>query len=259
MFTFPVGHHKKHSTGGSLPTLPVTSGLLAWYLADFGVTNSSGVTAWADQSGNSHDWSLDTTEKPQVLASYQNSLPVIRTQNFGDDARIQRLTTSPFLSGTQAADFFVVIKAGGIGADTYPWQWSDFSDESGFIGHYAYSNDAGTQVYDTLGANTRYGAINLSFIPALAFHVLHYSVASGSGGVTFYADNISYGLQPGTAFWNSAFKLFNFPNAKILAGAYFGYKVQFDGYLGELIIYNRNLNSTERTNTYNYLKTRWGL
>jgi hypothetical protein len=33
----------------------------------------------------------------------------------------------------------------------------------------------------------------------------------------------------------------------------------FRGYIGEVVIYDKALNSTERTNVYNFLKAKWGL
>ena len=59
-------------------TIPMT-GLWAWYDAALGVTGTSTVTAWADQSGNARTLTATGGQEPALDLSVINSLPAIST------------------------------------------------------------------------------------------------------------------------------------------------------------------------------------
>lgn len=49
--------------------LPITANLAAWYAADKGITIATGVSAWADQSGNGNTLAQATTTKQPVFSA----------------------------------------------------------------------------------------------------------------------------------------------------------------------------------------------
>ncbi len=105
---------------GNLPDPPVWEQVL-WLKADTGVTSSGGVvTAWADQSGNGLDASLDAGDPTLETGSFNNGdKPVVRFD--GDDALLLYDNTDPNsdpnLGNPLGLSSFSVYVVGKISAD----------------------------------------------------------------------------------------------------------------------------------------------
>ncbi len=87
---YPVAGSRfgSHPEGGSAsPTTPLTIlGSLAWWVrADLGITIGTGVSAWADQSGNGVNFTQGTgTAQPALVASAINGQPAVQADGAGD-------------------------------------------------------------------------------------------------------------------------------------------------------------------------------
>jgi hypothetical protein len=71
--------------------------LWGWYKADAGVTGTTSVTAWDDQSGNGNNLAATTGQEPVLVTSGLNSKPTIK-QNSSFNARMATAIDFPDLS-----------------------------------------------------------------------------------------------------------------------------------------------------------------
>jgi hypothetical protein len=107
-------------------------GLLLWLRSDKGVTSGSGVSAWADQSGNGYNATQSTSGKqPLLTASEFGTIPGVVFDGIDDFLEIDSSIVSYFNSPTKAftiaivyrllADITVGVRQNifSLGGDTY--------------------------------------------------------------------------------------------------------------------------------------------
>lgn len=236
-----------NTTASISNSLPVVSGLQHWIKSDAGVTvdGSNNVVTWADQSGNGNNWAQNAGTV-QLISNAQNGLPVVRSGTAGSP---NNLSTSAFIFGTQEAEVFVIIKANTISSDTN-YAWSGFGNDGSLLNHYGYTG--GTEIYEVFGNSIRQGpnTVPNSGNALRAYGI--YNVSSGTGANNYIlrlnGTQIDIARTGNPAWHNTTFWLF--------AGI-FNQSFQFQGDIGEVIIYDHVLTSGDRTSIYNYLQNRW--
>jgi hypothetical protein len=233
--------------GSNCPTsnevLPPLAGLAQWNKADVGVTvdGSNNVLSWADQSGNGRNWGVGSGSV-QWVSNAQNGLPVVRaagTSNY--------LTTAAYFTGAQEAEVFVVIKSNKPDTDVN-YAWGGFGNDGGVINHYPWY---ASTIYETFGHASRQGGIAVANNgdATRAYGIYNVSAGTGASNYVLRLNGTELGAVSGSPAWHaSTFYLFSY---------WFNQNFQWLGDIGELLVYDHVLSSTDRNAVYAYLKQRW--
>jgi len=232
-------------TSGWSPSITITaasfsptdlSSLSIWLKADAGVTASgSNVTAWADQSGNGNN--ATAYSNPQLVASALNSKPVI---SFDGTTSYASFPIS--LSAETSRTIFIVGKYNNLSRG-----------QEGLIAlGFGESFDLGYVFREAETGNTYYYTPGQIAAPTLT-SVANYHIATInhiSGGSSAMGINGTFG--------NTGEISLSQINQGLIA------KRNNDGEYGsvniaEIIIYNRELNSTEQGQVQSYLNTKYAI
>lgn len=249
----------------SSPTMP-TDGLINWVKADAGVAfdpvHTTEVMTWSDQSGNGTNWqiksAIDPIARPKiyVVNNAQNGLPALQSyKNLAGSLQWSRtgspqssyMTQPAFISGSTAAEVFVVLKSNKSAGDVN-YAWGGFGSESYLLNHYPY----GYNIYESFGLpnGQRTPGYSVSGSSVTNFGIYNVSVASGSNNHVVRLNGSVIGTWTASSVsWNSTFYLFS--------GIFDQAGYQWEGEIGEMLIYSRVLSSAERSIVHNYLKGRW--
>lgn len=124
------------------PWTPAQLSPQLWVKSDTGITIATGVSDWADQSGNSnHLTQVTGTRQPTVVAAALNGLDGIQFDGTSD------LMNSPAFARTAPSTVFLVMRQ-----DT--WTANDFVFESGTAGSFSmFQRTATPNVAMTSGVN----------------------------------------------------------------------------------------------------------
>lgn len=223
------------------------SGLILWL--DASETSSltlsgSNVTTWADLSGEGNDATQsDANKKPVYNATGLNSKPTVNFQFGADGSTADVLELPDLLTGLTSGEIFFVLKAqadpGGSGSQ------GNLLNFDG-IGSAVYYPFIDGNAYLNFLSNARKSTGN----PTLALttaHILDMRSAANS----WTADiNITQHYTTGTNTVATT--------ATPYLGGY-GTANTFDGYISEVLLFNRALTAAERTQIKNYLKAKWSL
>lgn len=208
---------------------PVT-GVTVWYKADQGVTlNGSTVSAWLDQSGNGYDVIQATaTNQPTYSANYLNGKPVLTFDGSNDYLRMA--TGSVTITD---ATYFIVYKR-------------NVDNNQGVLSYTAAGTYLAWQYVDQFGCGGNY-------YPGSPMVNQTWYVRAGQGlnstGKSKLYSNGVFLNQPTT----SDFGWSPFNQVGVLGGSY------TNGWLAEVLIYNRCLTDAEMTENFNYLNSKWGV
>lgn len=104
LFVFPFFSYSQVAPGG------VPSGIALWYKADAGVTTSTGVSVWADQSGNIRHLLQGTTSAQPVYNTASNLInfqPTIGFDGTNDFLQHLSLEETATVSNNQSSQFIV--------------------------------------------------------------------------------------------------------------------------------------------------------
>lgn len=218
-------------------------GLTLWLKADVGAYTDAGITLatdgqtvqqWNDQSGNRTLATQATpSARPTFKTSVQNGLPVIRNVK----ANGTDLSIGGALTALTAAEVFIVLASPSTSVSNGLWTMGTGGD----TGFYYFSDG---NIYDSFGSNVRYGPITPVASP-LGFHELNITAQAGSW-VLRQDQNVLSTQGTNTVAWA----------ATGLIGASSAAAGSDD--IGEIIVYNRALLASERTQIHNYLRSRWG-
>lgn len=233
------------SPGQAAP--PVTSGLTLQLDATVGVeTNASGVTAWRDQSGLTHDALQGTaSDEPSLVSNGINGLPSLGFDGTNDRLLISSLVQATMITVSNYTTFSV-WKAVAIDTDSGQGWANDaiFMDGGGgFFGLAVRSTGPKLQAYNWHGNNAVAETPFTLGTPVLAttMHVTNYLYSSVYGG--------------GSASVSS-------PNTQAPSDA--GLRIgegnssqYFNGQIAEILIYNRVLSPSEVTSVQSYLNAKW--
>lgn len=104
--------------------------LWAWYDAAVGVTGTTAITAWADQSGNGRNLGLVSAgQEPELVASAVNGLPAVST--YGLSGTRQMTTSVDFADLTAGGTIFLVAAQDSVGSSTD--NFGTFLGAGGFV------------------------------------------------------------------------------------------------------------------------------
>jgi len=229
------------------------SGLQLRLESDVGVTvTGSGVSTWADQSGNSNDFTQTVdADRPPLATNVINGLPVVR----GDGVSDHLVNTSgPIVAGSATKTIFMVVDPKTIGGGTLFMDGQRNNPPSGDDGRFQRFTPSLARVIDDTGNTT------FADMTANEFHAWIYSQTA--------ADIDSYTLQrdddtpltpsasasniPTVAGVSSIFAIMDDAITPV-AGNY--YAADF----AALLIYSPALSSANIQNVFNYLANKYAL
>lgn len=226
--------------------------LIAWYRSDLGISQSSGVSLWQDQSGNGNDASQSTTsQKPTLVtgAVHNSILPAILFDGTDD-----RLTmNSGYSDLTSGVDIFVVFKPTS----------SSGNRTSITVGNASNADSVTVQTNNTdttLVAynNTTSSSVSTSNNPIAvgSYQVLEqWFQPGGSNGTGTILVN---GVQKAQAT-NLVSTLRNVSRANNSIGMSIATSDFFHGEIAEIIFYKTKLSDTKRASVQSYLLSKYGL
>lgn len=220
------------------------SGCLLWLRGDLGITlNGANVSGWADQSGNGNNASQGTAvSQPPFATNAVNGLPAIQ-----GDGSSRFMTTSAFSIGGSTSMFTAVQPLATTQAG-----YARILEQDNASTYYL-GTTVGGNAYKFIAANNtspfgtaETGAVQLA--PSIVSAT--YSQASGVGTIYYNganAINYTFGSSPSG---NLALYLMR----KDSAAASF-----WNGYLAEVVVYNRSLAAGELSRVHRYLGARYNV
>ena len=222
----------------SLPTVSGT--LLQWY--DFSdttslTTSSGNITAVTDKSGNSR--SLSPSGTVPYLTSGINGL---NTANFNNNGYLA--IANPVTFSTKTAHMFAVASIPSGGPRTSNTVFIGATVSSGGMGYGAYSN---ATAQNFLNPGIAWGSNTGSNIPTNTPFQINGSINSGNYSLRKNRVDDGTGSLSGTI--SNPTNCIGQQEANNLSYAY----------VGEVIIYNGPLSTTDRNTIENYLNAKWGV
>lgn len=245
--------------GGGGGDLPYTTGLWAhykrqtgWWQDTAGTTaasaNADPIRRWDDSSGNGRNATQGGASSlvPAVDTAGPNGLSVVRFSVV--DPSAGNYWTLPDMTALTAAEMFVVIKlANDPPAAAARTGFHCLSADGTNSTHFPWTD--GT-IYDSFGTNSRKSTVNPT--PALTSW-RRYNVYSGANRWRNFLDNTALIAEITT---NTVGFAFNHRFGGSL-GDPPGFSI--DGWVGEIILYDHILATTNRDNVDGYLATAFGL
>ena len=223
------------------PTLPVTSGLAAWFNSDVGVTTSSGnVTQWNDQSGNGYNVTQTVgPNAPGIGQDADSGLPVV---TFNGN---QLLTTSAQVSGLD--DVTIITVAGATDPDA--------GGNQTLVTVGALYDNEGARIFSYTSGDETFGNSNTTAtggsVPANSSLNINTVTFSDSGGTAnFYSQGIADGMGSITAT--------SLASGLTLGSGSYTPSGSWNGNIAEVIVYNRVLSTAERQAVEGYLANKYG-
>jgi hypothetical protein len=234
------------------------SGLELWLKADAGVTTSgSSVTGWLDQSGGTvYNLTQPTASKQPTFVSNwgYKSQPAISFDGVND----YLVDTTAGLNLTSGLSIFIVaqndvrkdynglfklatpgsVEAAQSDAEVY-WQAGTSNNGSGNL-VYAVNRSTGTGIFDALQGPNAPPPVGLPYI----YDVFAGGTLSQQRSNNTLAGTSASAVLPADATNNPAVGI-GFANFSL------------DGYIAEVLVYNRVLTASERTEVYEYLSDRY--
>jgi hypothetical protein len=216
------------------------SNLALWLRADLGTTVSGGhITQWTDQSGGGYTFTNgNVSASVPYVSSGLNSLPSLGSSSVSNSGYWLTTTTNAnVIMNGSACERFMVMQA-QVG------QPSLFSGTFGASGENAYLPYSDGNSYDDFFSSSRFQIAGQNFAsPSI------YDVQSAIGSWTSFVNTVQTFTSTGTSPGASTSPL-------NLMGSSVG---NWSGLLSEVIVYNRILNSTERSQINTYLSNRYNI
>jgi hypothetical protein len=198
------------------------------------------ISTWTDKSSNAYSFAQSTALlKPTYKASIQNGLGIARGSGSligaAIGADLTEFSVFIVLSVTTFRQFDCIL-----GSNTQPAGQGTI--ELGVTSQYDfYKSGTGSQMNTGLGSLT-----------TATWMIINVTYSQSTPAGVFYINNVSKNTTVSPGMFLSA------TNCNLFDDGAAGF-TDFRGDIGSVIIYNSVLSSTDRTNVYNYLKTRWGL
>lgn len=237
------------------------SGMKLWLKSDAGLWQNSARTTpatadgdpvggWTDQSGqNDHASQGSAGAKPTLKLAIQNGLSVVRADGVNDT-----LTLASALNLTNCTLFLVFAPSGTItSATTFQGLMGIVGTASGALGlgnlSGSLTNEVVSFVSDVIG--TIYGAVDPANLSGWHTHTFQLSGSSEA----IYRDGVSQSLNTSlNGHMDSSDANKQFRAVTVLLQAFGGF---LSGDLGEVLVYDTALSSTNRKSVEAYLKSRW--
>lgn len=242
------GSFSSNITVSAAPFTPSSiSGLKVWLDAGDASTINAGspadgdpITTWTDKSANAFSFAQASVPlKPTYKAAIQNGLGIARGAasligaNIGAD--LTEFSVFIVVNVTTFRQFDCILGSNTQGA-------GQGTIELGLTSQFDfYKSGTGSQMNTGLGT-----------APTATWMIINVTYSQSTPAGVFYINNVSKNttVSPGMFLSGANCNLFDDGAAGFTA---------FRGDIGSVIIYNSVLSLTDRTNVYNYLKTRWGL
>ena len=227
----------------------VTDGILWWVKADAGVTGTTDVTAWADQSGNSSGDSTSRSGTPELLADVINFNPAIDFNGTNeyilfDDGAIGLPT------GNNPVDMFSVFMqdtSAGVGQDgilKYGAQVPPVQN-MGLTEYTPLGYRFGNTSSEVVNSGNSY---NLNGVPRFA------QGSYAPSDIELSIDGESTGIYTGPDATNITTS-----SGSLVVGALSDSTQPFDGKIAENFIYDVNIEGVERQRINSYLGIKYGI
>jgi hypothetical protein len=237
------------TTASLAQTLNVTNGLQLWLKADAGVTTNAagGVTQWNDQTTNAnHAVQSTDAAAPRLITAALNNRPVLRFDGVDDSLAVP---DSASLSSTGDVSSFFVIKFDDFATFRAVWG-KTLGNLPAPTDIYALPNDGRLRVFRGNGAAVNTSTTTDQPLVAGSFLAVGFDVAGET--LTHYLNHQPNGS--GLATTNTADG-----NTPLRIGTRDDGVTRMKGDLAELLIYDRAITATERTNVINYLRAKYNL
>ncbi len=221
------------------------SGLSLWLKAGAGITIATGVSNWADQSGNGNDASQGTpANQPIWVDNVINGRPALSFSS-------HLLTTTPITIGIFT--IFCVFQSSATGPSLIYEHSADTNSNDGLYlwntTTYTFlvsRNIVTTQSSKDLSLN--WAADNIAKITTHRFDGTHANHTLHINGILqTLTDALT--ANPGTTTVTDNFYI----------GNRFAPPQPFGGYIAEIIVYNTALSDSERQTVENYLSVKYGI
>ncbi len=248
----------------------VSSNLMLWLKADAGVTGTTAISEWRDQSMmNNHVTQSDSAKQPALVENAINFNPLLKFDN-----DLLTSTSSNLSTGTPAREVFVLSKQDSVdnfGAFLYIGNTTIASDGKNIA--FGMFNPADTAVTDALALYTS-GATNNAtewYANANPYTktkpiISHYAAAAGAS-LSSYQLFANAKALPTPLLKNNTSDLDITPNI-IDQEFHIGAKQSnlsgisnafLQGGLGEVIVYDTNLSNTQRQQINSYIAIKYGI
>jgi hypothetical protein len=244
-------------TGAWVPTS--SANLELWLKGDAGITIGTGVSQWADQSGNGRNFTQGTGTKQPLNSNTLNGLPVVTFQR-ANSQYLQQSAGVNMPSG--ACTVFVVYKLRSTPAGGALWNLYHFISDSRIEEAIAFGNGNGFGNFNFLGESGP-GTTLLRTIPDAWDTNAHQLSMTFAG--KYQANNASFGVRLGeTTKVVSANGGGNYAVSGQSISSIGAFRndleVQFmDGDIAEILHYSRVLSAGEIASAEAYLTARWGV
>ncbi len=245
----------------------VTSNLKLWLKADAGVTQSSGVSQWNDQSGNSLNATSGAGTRPAFVSNGLNFNPTLQFD--GSTHRMVTPTTSLFTANNSPVSFFTVFNTTNNSGQRFLLN-QRFNNNcvtnvqlgytTGFGGQGNYGlhvgcGNAAVTANSTILNNTYYLMSSL----ILNTGTSPSNVNTFRNGASVGVSNDGSGFTPAGSYETSTQNVpieIGVRNDAYLGGSYNAYHV---GNIGEIITYTSTPTATERRRIESYLALKYGI
>ena len=235
-------------TASTAPFTPTSiAGLRVWLDASDATTinagspvDGDGIATWTDKSSNAYSFAqASAPSRPLFKTNIQNSKSIAR----GSASVISAAT------GADLTNFTVFVV---VSVTTFRQFDAILSSNNQPTGQATIELGATSQ-FDVWDNNV--GAVmatGLGTAPTATFQILCVTYTQTTPAGVFYIANVSKNTTSQSGMLLSCGNMTLFDDATSSFTA-------FRGDIGEVIVYDSVLSSTDRTNAYNYLKTKWGL
>ncbi len=227
------------------PWVPTDLGanLAGWWRADLGITIGTGVSAWADQSGNGrHLVQATGTDQPTTGTAIDSQATIY----FDDSAYAQCLKRTTALTLTGAHVFFVMKLVSEAADQSLVGKWGASNAPS-------YTPYSDSIVYDDFGSTVRRTS-SISPTVSMATPCLYEVITASSEHTLLVSGEQIFTTGTNTVSWNSGGFMVGCSNASAvnLTPATFS-----KGYLAEIVLVDRKMTAPERTGLVTYINTRY--
>lgn len=231
------------------------SGLQYWFEATqlTGLVNNNPVNSLLDATSNARHFPAFGTSSPDTRGIYKtaqvNGKPAIQFTHDGNSSTTTntRYDGPNFLTGFTEGEIFIVGKSSADPATSnIKGNYGVFGSDTSQLQHLPFTDGV---VYDGFGSNARKNTGNPS--ASLASYYL-YNVSSKSGQwISRINGTQHYSTTSNTVGWSTAPR-FGGNNGNFSSAG-------FDGYIAAILIYNRVLNSSERSTVRAYIASTYGV
>lgn len=224
-----------HSAAASFVPTSI-SNCVIWLTPTLGVTLTSGrVSTWADQSGSGNDFTQATAGNRPIPATNINSQTTIHF----DRSRPDSLAKASF-SAPSAGELFIVTKNGDT-AQNGLMRMS--SAGAGVDSYYPFTGGTTWDIYENALQSSRVGPLTATTALTNA-HVYNIRSDGTASGYIVAMDGTAINTSTATVGFGTTLTL----------GSNVSVPISYTGDIGDVILYSRVLNSTERANVMAYLR-----